>query len=197
MSILARYTRSKKNNFKDGMNQDKLHNKIKSDSVLKNNFIGITTADDKVEILFERELNTNHLSRLNDIIDDHKYTDNENVPNNFFSVVTKNNSAKSDIYTMMARFSYSGTNNVGNIKQIVIVSRMDNGANDYGIRIYDKTNGNIISEIEKLKNTDDEIVIMNDIYNLPSTDAIIEVQMKKKGAILFNAHIDTIMVYYE
>jgi hypothetical protein len=66
------------------------------------------------------------------------------------------------------------------LTKICFVSYKDANVTNYSIRIFNKTNDQIIAE-KICTNTSEEINVITSISNLPLTTSIFEVQIKKTG----------------
>jgi hypothetical protein len=83
-------------------------------------------------------------------------------------------------YTTLNKFLYDGSDRT--LLSIDFVSYMDEDIDSYDVRVIDATNGsNIIAEKTSLTNTEEEIIDISTISNLPSGKSQFEVQVKKNN----------------
>jgi len=102
---------------------------------------------------------------------------------------------KSKEYIVAINISIS--ENINTISNISVLSYMDNKADSYDVRVYDITNDNIIAE-KNFTNTSMEINDLGTLSNLPTNDAIFEVQVKINASKLSwsKAYIKEVNVFY-
>ena len=152
-----------------------------------------------LDIYFDVSLSAEEEAELNTIVAN---SPDSNLPMPTGDTVEKNlivnGIARSTSYQTISRFIYMGKNNVGEIKEIKIVSYMDEGITSYNVRIVDKNNqSNIIAEITGLSNTEDDIVDMGSINNIPSSESRFEIQVKKMGGVAKDSiYVDSISFIY-
>lgn len=89
---------------------------------------------------------------------------------------------KNAVYTVKSEFIFSGTNNIPVVsnRKIEIIASVDAG-NQGDVRIFDATNANIIAEKTGISALTSTIFDMGTISNLPTTQAIFEIQLKNNG----------------
>lgn len=85
----------------------------------------------------------------------------------------------STTYTVAAEFSFIKVEHE-TINSVKVVSKMDNGITSYDIRIFDSTNSATLAEIN-LTNTNMQINTIDSLSNIPTADAMIEVQARQTG----------------
>lgn len=106
----------------------------------------------------------------------------EGNANPFLSVVNPN-------FELVGSFSFSGTTLLGVPQTIKLIASVNSGATgEY--KIFDETNLLQIALLTGVTNTIDEISDMGTLANLPSNEAIFEVQMRRSaggGAINISA----------
>lgn len=85
---------------------------------------------------------------------------------------------KSSYYRTAAKFIFNGTTELGTPVKIKVAYQVQQSSKPGSIRIYDYTNGNVIAEKTHLNSTSENIVDLGSLSNLPSSQAVFEVQMK-------------------
>lgn len=102
----------------------------------------------------------------------------------------------SPIYTKLFQFIYMGTNYNNIISSIKFIGYMEQGAQNYSVRIYDYTNNNNICEVINLANNNQQIIDMGNINNLPINNSILEVHAKITGNKLTNCYLLGLLCIY-
>jgi hypothetical protein len=85
----------------------------------------------------------------------------------------------SSTYTTVASFSYPGSSSSA-IDSVTVISYMDSGITSYDIRLFDATNSLEICT-GNFSNTSEQINNLGTISNVPSGDAILELQARRNG----------------
>jgi len=81
-------------------------------------------------------------------------------------------------FKVLAKFIYRGSNLVGIPNSIRILAWTSATSGD--IKFFDKTNGNTIVE-KNITNSVEAVIDMGTLSNIPTTEAVIEIQAKKTG----------------
>ena len=112
--------------------------------------------------------------------------------------VDVNASSRFNFWRTISRIIYMGTEDIGPIKKIELISYMDSNVESYDVRIVDKGNGSaIIAEVAGQTNTDDNIVDAGTISNLPASKTRLDIQIKKNGGSWKDeVYLDSIMITY-
>jgi len=97
---------------------------------------------------------------------------------NFASDTNKALRTATPSYLIKGYFKFGGTSNWGTPQKITIIENQEPGRTG-GVKIYDVTNGNTIVEKTDMTNTDLVIHDMGSLNNLPSNEAIFEIQIKR------------------
>jgi len=84
-------------------------------------------------------------------------------------------------YAVLSKFIYTGSSDIGAITKIYATVSQANGATT-SIRIYDVTNALVIAELTGFNDTTTTIKDLGAISNLPSGQAIFEIQAKTSNA---------------
>ena len=118
--------------------------------------------------------------------------------NSIIQHVDVNGSSRFSFYRTMSRIIYMGTANMGPIQKIELISYMDFGITSYSIRIVDKGNQSVvIAEVTGLTNTDDTIIDIGNISNLPSSQSRFDIQVRKTGGSWRKeVYLDSVMITY-
>jgi hypothetical protein len=91
------------------------------------------------------------------------------------------NSTSSGSYTSIGRFVFRGTNWYGPVYSMSVIAYTN--ATSADVRIYDVTNASILAEETGLSNNTPQSVAMIPFANIPSNEAIIEIQARKTGLL--------------
>lgn len=105
-------------------------------------------------------------------------------------------STSSSSYTVLARFIFPGTTNLGTINNIKIISRRNSDASSYSARVWNFSNATQICEATGLTNTTRAIVNLGTLSNLPSSQSIFEVQLRRVGGD-GRAYLHAVQVEYK
>ena len=172
---MSKYTFSLETNFSGNINISQLHKEIENNTAIIKEFIGISQNNDLVEINFIESLSQEEETELNTIISNHQpiveITYNQSIIIPFKKEVINNST-----YTKAASFIYSGSNNIGPILLIKIISYMIN-CTSYEVKILNKTHNLIISE-NSFTNTSQKINNLTPLSNIPTSEVIIECYIK-------------------
>lgn len=91
------------------------------------------------------------------------------------------NSTGSGSYASVGRFVFRGTNWYGNIYSMSVIAYTNASSAD--IRIYDVTNAVVLAEETGLSNGTPQSISMVPFANIPTNEAIIEIQARKSGLL--------------
>ena len=150
---------------------------------------------DKVKIKFNKALSSSEKITLDGLVSDHT-SDTSAPKNQFFTIDPKKDGTNNSSYSKIGSFKYNGSDKIGHINYIDVISYMQNGGESYSVRIFDKTNGNVICEKTGLTNTTEEIIDLGDISNVPINESIFELQARHDTKLKKMAYIDSINIYY-
>ena len=95
-----------------------------------------------------------------------------------------NRNSSSASYATIGEFIYSGTSVEGAISAFYATLSVDSGATSYEARIYDVTNAQVIAEMTGQTNTTQQIKDYGTVSNLPSGQALFQIQVKRVGGLL-------------
>jgi hypothetical protein len=173
-----------------------LHDIIGADVGISSIIRGIDQTDDDIKITFESSLSAGEETILTGLLSAH-------IPNNsksrtfFYTVNPKKNTINTSNYTTVAKFKYSGSDNIGTIDYINIISYMDSTVTSYSARLFDTINGLVLAEKTEITNTTETIIDLGTITNVPTDQSIFELQFKKVGGNNKKlVYIDDIIIYY-
>jgi hypothetical protein len=177
-----------------------LYDTINIDSAIKaNNAICTGTSEDAdtLNIHFTKTLSVPAETALNNIISNYTYSPPTLIKaTNFipFTPSTSTLSTKQSGYTLTGSITYP---NVGDIKEIEIISFMDNGVTSYDIQIVNKSNNDILAE-GNFTNTNKQRNTLSTILNQPSElcDIDISVKINKNGKSTKYVYVYSGMFWY-
>jgi len=174
---------------------NQLHNEIDSESGITKTLNGISKTNDNVDIIFDESLSAGEQTTLDGIVSSHtpvsithfRLTD---------TVMCHRTSTITTEYVLMDSFVYNGSVSVGDIIQFNVDCRMDTGVTNFTIRIFDVTKEKNIAE-GTFNNTNNQINAITSISNLPRTQSIFEILMKKTGgSTTLKAYLNFVEVCY-
>lgn len=183
-------------NFKVSQFHDELSANVVTSNISGANFQYIATNANDIEIVFGNSLTVTETTALNGLVSSH-IPDNSKPKKNFFPVAPTRTNINSTSYQKCVAFKYAGSENIGTLDYVEIIAYKDSSITSYDVRIYDKSNGNIIAE--KTGNTNDvsEIIDLGTISNVPTGASVFECQVRKTGGNNKKyVVIDEIMIYH-
>jgi len=160
----------------------------------------INLSGDDLEIHFSTSLSTGDESTLTTIVSNHQgvILNSQKIPKMIQQVDINKTLKNKNTYRSMSKIIYYGSNSIGEITTIEVVAYMQSGVDSFDIRVVDRKNGsNVIAEKTGLTNTDDEIIDLGTISNLPTDKTRLEVQIRKNdSSSSTNVYLDTILIKY-
>jgi len=159
----------------------------------------INTEEQDISIFFETELSTEESNVLDTIISNHPDENYTLTPSTgLIQQIDINKSSKKTSYTTVGRIVYLGSKIIGNIIEVDAIMYMDSGVDSYDIRFVDKTNSSvIIAEKSGITNTEDAIIEITEISNLPSDKSRLDIQVRKNGGTGNTyVYLDSVLVKY-
>ena len=152
--------------------------------------IGITQFDDGiVNIEFTTALTTTEQTTLTSVVAAHEIPipveSVRCVELSFAGSGSPYITVKQTTFVTVARFIFQGSNRVGSITSANIAMDVDL-LSEAVIRLYDHTNGNEMGTVSGITNNDLEIIEIDPITNIPTTSAILELQVKLTDTGLIN-----------
>lgn len=94
-----------------------------------------------------------------------------------------NRNTSNGSYITIGEFIYSGTSVEGAITAFYATAHIDTGAS-YDLRVYDSTNALVIAEVTGLSNNTQAVQNLGTVSNLPSGQAIFQIQAKRVGGLI-------------
>lgn len=136
----------------------------------------ITINNDTVILCFTQLITTEEAVIIDNIVSNYtrqtdlKFLTNINIPIVLYKI-------DSTIYQTITDFVYNGTNTEKTINRISLCCNSDTGLNSYTFRLYDITNNKTLAE-QTFNNTNKEVKYIYDFVNIPTTQSILEFQVK-------------------
>lgn len=190
----SNYQRSLSSDFGGHLSPTQLQKEINQSENIDPTCIVVTSRNgDNVNIKFDEALTSQEETELDSIIASHLPS---SLNSRFFKVYPTSNKTNHSTYYTMATTTYAGSNNIGSIDQIDIVSNMDPNLTSYQIRIIDHDSGNTIASQSELTNINLERINLGSISNIPTESTLLEIQMKKTGNNNQYAHLKEIIIYH-
>lgn len=153
----------------------------------------INRVGDNIDIIFSSELSIEEKELLDTVVRNH-VDSNINIIDSSI-VISSASSVRTTNYIRVGTYIYAGSNTVGEILKITALSYMDTGITNYSIRVVDSTNKKNLAE-NTFTNTSEEIVVLTPINNIPTTESVLEVHVKKTGETgNLRVFIESINVY--
>jgi len=174
------YTKSYITDFGSSFNQSQFHSEIDAEAGIAPNLLQVDKTGDVIDIIFDAALSAGEQTTLDTLISNHT-PDTSKAKEQFFIINPKRESIKTSTYSTVAVFKYGGSIALGTIDYINIISYMDSGPTSYCTRVMSKTSNVQIAEKTGLTNTTEAINDMGTITNVPTTEEIFELQVKRMG----------------
>lgn len=195
--MTSTYNYSLTSDFNRDLKTSQLHKEIENDTGITPNLIGIRLGNDNVGIEFDSALSAGEQTTLNGLVSAHT-SDNSAPRTNFYDCYPKRDNITSTTYEKMGSFKYGGSDQIGIINYIDVISHKDSSLTSYDIRIYDQTNNLVITERTGLTNTEEVVNDLGTISNIPTAEAVLEIQAKRTGGSgkNKNVYIDQAIIYY-
>lgn len=188
------YTYSISTSFSNGINLDNLKTEIESNITINKTLKGIRHNNTDIVIRFNATLDTAEQTELETVIIPNHNTSVSVVSTyNVISPQIEKIKISSNKYTVIASFIYDGSLFKG-ISRVKILTELGGKSGTYDIKIYDKTNHNVLQEKTGEANTDKSIIKFDNLTNVPTNDSIIEISAK--GTSKTNLKIYHINVYF-
>lgn len=183
----------------DFSNSFRLENFIKD---IKSNISSATIADimtkgDVVRLVFSTALSTADDTMVQSLITAHDST-RIKPKEKFFTVHPKIADSNVTEYCVVATFPYNGSKKIGTIDFVTCIACMDPGVTSYDMRVFGTTAGTVLAEKTGNVNTEAGIIDLGTISNVPTTEDILEIHIKKIGGTEDDyVHIDDVAIYHD
>jgi len=180
-------------NFAGDVDIGQLNYEVENSSL--EGLLGINTTSTHVIFEFDNELNDDSENILSSIVSSHS---SANVGSSNAEILTVSETTSNSDYTLKYIYNYSGSRDKP-ISKIEIISNMEAGGSNYSMRIYDRTNKKIISELTGLSNTQSAINNMTSISNLSYNKSLLELHVKIVNSDINKlacVHINSMKIYF-
>lgn len=182
--------------FGGNLNAGQFHEEIDDESGISPTILTVRITDDVVELDFSSSLSSGEQTILDGLVSGHVPNDSK-PKDNFYTVYPRLDSVRTTGYKSTGAFKFAGSNVVGNVDYIEVIAYMDEACTSYSVRVYDQTNGNVLAEATDLTNTAQSIQDLGDVSNIPSSSAVLEVQLKRVGGTYENnIYLDSVLIYH-
>lgn len=186
------------NDFGGNWNPSQFHKEIQNNTDLSAIFIGLSFVvdNDNIDIIFSADPNPSQLLALNGVIAAHvpvfiKGKIQYYMAYPIHRIITFNQ------YTLVARFSYGGSDKMGLIDYIEVLSYLNDSSESYSIKVTDARSFRTLAERTNINNTDFISQDVGAITNIPTGPSVLELYIKKNGTNdSIEVQIDEIKVYH-
>ena len=185
------YTKSLATDFGGSIEPAQFDTEIKTSSIAQN-LQGVTIIGDDVNITFTATLSTGDQTILDGLVSSHMPI--TGTGDRVLEISLTKDSIDLPVYHPIKSFNFLGTNKLSNITHMKIVGSMDLDGTDYSVRVWDVTNHNSICSAT-FSNITDKVNDLSILSNLPTGEAIFEVQMKVNG--MTKAIVTELLIYYD
>lgn len=181
--------------FINSIDLERLNLEVKLIFPGKSFFITINSSANKVRVTFTVSLDGSEKTILGGIMANHN-ANGDPLRVNFFRVYPEIRKSSYSYWFTVATFTYLGSDRIGSINYIDVISKRQNSLSDYNLRVVDISKGKIICSVGNLDNDSYQLTSLGVISNVPSTESIMEVQVKtdnNQNAVF----LQEIQVYYD
>lgn len=197
--MTSTYSYSVSNDFSNGVDTSLLHQEIVNSSIVTE-LLGMNLNGDDLDIVFSSALSAGEVTTLDALVDAH----DPDAPGS--GVITEQNVLIHPI-TLPIKIRYKSTNYLTattfiyipsimeEIIQIKALSYVSRSNTTYYIRLYDNTNHNVLTETS-LTNTGMQIINLNDVSNLPTSESMILIQVKASSSSA-RIYLNHLLIYYK
>jgi len=188
------YTKSLSGDFGGNLNTSQLFNEIEN-AEIGPSCVTVKNESDDVELIFTSSLTSGEQTILDNLVSNH-VVDTSKPHDNFFTITPKNEKIKEKSYRKIGTFKYDGSNQIGLIDYIEVISYKDSKIDSYDIRVIDRNNDVILASAN-FTNDISEICDLGTISNIPTEKTILEIHGRQNGGKKKSyLYIENITVYY-
>lgn len=181
-----------------GLNQYQFHIEVNTEAGITGaNLIGVHLTGDDIDIEFDGALSGGENTALDNLVSNH-IPDNTPELANFYSSSTRKHETNSTSYSNLGSFKYDGSDKIGTIDAIDVISHMSSSVTTHDVRIYDRTNQTVIAEGIGFTNIEEAISNLGAISNVPTSKAVLEIHAKRNGGSgnSKSVYVDQVIIYY-
>ena len=114
-----------------------------------------------------------------------------------FVINPRHEYVKAKTYTVTATFIFPGSNSIGTINDVNIISHADDKISSYSARLFDQTNGLTIAENTGMTDYSQNIQNLGTVTNVPASQSIIELQIKADDGSNKKIYVESLSIHYE
>lgn len=178
--------------FGGSVRLDQLHREISESENITTEFYGITLSEDVVTFQFESTPDSGELTELDSLISAHT-PDYRKQRKIFFTVYPEDRNIRTTDYSTIATFEYLGSDLIGLIDYIDVITKVSSGS--YNVRVVITDNSQILSEVKELDNKRYQTIDLGTLSNIPSDRSILEIQVSVNDR-KSTAYLQQAIVYY-
>ncbi len=178
--------------FSGNLNRTQFHQEIVDNGTLPT-LVGVHDTEDIINIEFDSSLNAGQQTTLNGLVSSHIPS---TIPKILLTetILPKKDTYSNTSYTRAASYIYNPT--INTLYCVKVLSYMDTGITSYDLQLFDKTHGNIIVT-KNSTNTDEELVDVGTLTNMPTVESILELNVKRTGGKKNNnVYLESIGFYF-
>lgn len=184
---------SKSTDFGGQLNTSQLQDEINADAGITTTLSYIETVDDTVNVVFASTISAGEKTTLDGLVSTHT-PDNTPVIVSQSTISPKADAFKASSYMRAATHAFQPSELT--LEYIKVVSYMDSSATSYDVRIRDIVN-NLDIASANFTNTSEQINDLGAISNIPATETILEVDIRRNGGTGKSyAYLSSIDFYY-
>lgn len=186
------YTKSLAADFSGNLRSDQFHEEVEAELGIVPNILSVTVTADVVNITFDTALSAGEETTLDGLISAHTPDNSPDIiaEQTLIPTITKYSTT---FYTRVLSYIYKPTQVLEYIK---VISYQDTPVTSYDITVSDVTNNNQIA-LANFVNTSQQINDLGTLTNIPESEAIFEMYIRKTGGSENdNVHIESVVLYY-
>lgn len=157
----------------------------------------ITRNGNVVDLTFSANLNADEINELDVVIIPNHIPDNSKNRINSLSIKIGFKPVGFESYTLISTFKYQGSNLVGLIDYIDIISHINSSSGTYDIKVVNINTMDSICEKIGLSNNSPSTQNLGIISNIPEEPEILQVYIRRVGGLEGDLiHVNEIIVYH-
>lgn len=187
------YTKSLATDFGSSLKPHQFHKEIEDNTGITPNLIGINITDDVVDIVFDSALSGGEQTILNGLISSHAPV---TAKNRFYNIPIETTNIRDTTYVLMAKIPYQGSDVLGTIDYIEVVTKVNKNNATYDLRVINPNNEDVLAEISNQSNQQYVSIDMGTVSNVPENEILLELQGRVSGNGTPRLYIQMITVYH-
>lgn len=191
MSILD-YSLSE--DFSGNIKIDQFHKEIVSNASITTSLNGIVYSENDVQVIFNDTITSNEGNVLSLLISSHT-PDFSPDRIRHYKIYPEIRRKKGTNYEIIATFHYTGSDSIGKINYVDLISSMHTQLTSYDVQLINRENNNILA-YTNLTNTKLGCVTLGIISNTPTSPSTLDLSIRCNGKKNKHVIVQEIQVWY-